>query len=52
MTEQNPENDEATETDTTSDPKLDDGKSSDWTDEGGATPKGPATDEDQDTNNH
>lgn len=27
-----------------SDPSLDDGSSSDWSDEGGATPEGPATD--------
>lgn len=30
--------------DADSDPSLDDGDSSDWSDEGGATPDGPATD--------
>ncbi|SFH88614.1 hypothetical protein [Nocardioides psychrotolerans] len=30
--------------DTTSDPSLDDGESSDWTGEGGAATAGPATD--------
>lgn len=30
--------------DADSDPSLDDGDSADWSDEGGATPQGPATD--------
>jgi len=30
--------------DAEADPSLDDGASSDWSDEGGATPAGPATD--------
>lgn len=35
--------------DTVSDPALDDDQGSDWSDEGGATPQGPATDTDSDT---
>lgn len=30
--------------DVSSDPRHDDSEGSDWTDEGGATPQGPATD--------
>ncbi len=37
-----------TEPDTHSDPALDDGDSSDWSSEGGATEHGPATDHDND----
>jgi len=46
MSSVHPEPSEATEAeaDTESDPSLDDGKSADWTDEGGATPAGSATD--------
>jgi hypothetical protein len=46
MSSLHPEHSEATgtEPDTESDPSLDDGKSADWTDEGGATTSGPATD--------
>lgn len=32
--------------DVSSDPALDDGTAADWSSEGGATPDGPATDED------
>jgi hypothetical protein len=46
MSSVHPERSEAaqTEPDTESDPSLDDGRSADWTAEGGATPSGPATD--------
>lgn len=37
-------NSDAPEPDAESDPALDDGTSADWTDEGGATENGPATD--------
>lgn len=39
-------NSDAPEPDAESDPALDDGTSADWTDEGGATENGPATDTD------
>ena len=35
--------------DVTSDPALADAEGTDWSDEGGATPSGPATDSDTDT---
>ena len=46
MSSVHPDPSEGTETepDTESDPSLDDGRSADWTDEGGATASGPATD--------
>lgn len=42
MSETDPGDDTPVEGDVTSDPGLDD-DDSDWTDEGGATPDGPAT---------
>jgi hypothetical protein len=38
--------------DTTSDPALSDDPGHDWSDEGGATTAGPATDTDTDTDEH
>ncbi len=37
------DDDTTTAADTQSDPSLDDGESTDWSSEGGATPQGPAT---------
>ena len=44
MSENNSEARPPTDDDTESDPALDDTTGSDWEDEGGATPAGPATD--------
>ena len=40
---QHEDDDTTTAADTQSDPSLDDGESTDWSSEGGATPQGPAT---------
>jgi hypothetical protein len=43
-----PDGTEAVAPDTQSDPSLDDGDSTEWAGEGGATSEGPATDTDND----